>query len=59
MIGEYSWRTKVSGVPTAVHKVIDLFFGHSGALGSTKSAFLFLTPFIDKTRVLGVTNMQG
>ena len=39
---------------TAVHKVIDLLFGHSGAFGGTERAFLLLAPFVDETRVFRI-----
>lgn len=43
---------------TAIHKVVDLFFGHPGAFGSTERAFLFLAPFVDETRVFGVAEIS-
>lgn len=43
---------------TAIHKVFDLLFGHSGAFGSTERALLFLTPFVDETRVFGVAEIS-
>jgi hypothetical protein len=39
---------------TAVHKVIDLFFSHSGAFGSTERAFLLLAPFVDEPRAFRI-----
>lgn len=43
---------------TAIHKVFDLFFGHSGAFGSTERAFLLLPPFVDEMRVFGVAEIS-
>lgn len=43
---------------TAIHKVFDLFLGHSGAFGSTERAFLLLPPFVDEMRVFGVAEIS-
>lgn len=40
---------------TAIHEVDDLILCHACSLGGSHGSFLLFTPFINKTRILGIT----
>lgn len=50
----FSFLFGVPGQRTAIHKMVDLVFGHAGAFSRTEGLFLFLSPFIDIMEILGV-----